>query len=486
MDESSSSKFALPTIFVIFGITGDLVRKKILKALYDLYLKKRLPERFRVYGFSRRDFTDEMLREYLEEIMDEGEYPEIDEYERFLSSFYYVGGDFLDKGAYGKLASLLGHVDGEWKICSNKLFYLAVPPDAYLPIINSLHDLGLTKPCSPTEGWTRVILEKPFGTDKQTALELDALLGKLFREEQIYRVDHYLAKETVKNILIFRFANSFLTPLWNKQFIEKIEVKLLEKGGVHKRGDFYDKVGALRDVGQNHMLQLLSLFLMDQPQSLDPTEIKKKRSEALASLRIMSDQEVVQNTVRAQYEGYNRVRGVNPDSQTETYFKIKAQSDKPDFSGVPLFLESGKAQGCDSIEVVVTFKQSPFCLYTIQGAQHNVLRYHIRPEEKITMKFYAKKPGFPYEVSEHSLGFNYRDAYEKDQFIDDYESLLFDIIRGDQTLFVSTEEVLHEWAFVEPIVRVWHSKPVPVMQTYKKGSYAGNSIRMLEVDAQEL
>lgn len=470
-DSPSPSKFTLPTIFVIFGITGDLVQKKILRALYDLYLKKRLPERFRVYGVSRRDFSDEMLRSYLEEIMDEEDYPEVERHEEFLSSFFYVAGDFLKQEAYDALAQKLGHVDGEWSICSNKLFYLAVPPDGYAPIVTRLHDTGLTKPCGPEEGWTRVILEKPFGTDKQTAIELDSLLGKLFKEEQIYRVDHYLAKETVKNILIFRFANSFLTPAWNKDSIEKIEVRLLQKGGVLKRGDFYDKVGALRDVGQNHMLQLLGLFLMDPPQSLDPLEIKQKRGEALASLRIMTPEEVSTQTVRAQYEGYRRVQGVDPDSTTETYFRIKAYSDKPAFAGVPLYLESGKAHGIDLTEVVVTFKQSPFCLYAVPGAQHNVLHYYIRPEEKISMKFYAKKPGFTYEVSDHALGFNYRDAYTREQFIDDYEALLYDIIRGDQTLFVSTGEVLHEWAFIEPIVKTWHQSQKPELTFYPKGSY---------------
>ncbi len=470
------SKFALPTIFVIFGVTGDLVRKKILKALYHLYRKKRLPERFRVYGFSRRDYDDERLRGYLKGIMEKGGYAQPELYDTFLSSFFYVGGDFFSPDAYNDLAQMLGLVDGEWNICSNKLFYLAVPPDAYSDIVTHLYGSGLTKPCSPEEGWTRVILEKPFGTDRKTAIELDRQLGELFKEEQIYRVDHYLAKETVKNILVFRFSNSFLTPAWNKDFIEKIEVRLLEKVSVRRRGNFYDKVGALRDVGQNHMLQLLGLFLMDPPKSLDPDEVKKKRSEALASLQIMKEDEVGKQTVRGQFEGYRDVKGVAPQSKTETYFKIKAFSNKKDFEGVPIYLESGKAQGCDLTEVVVTFKESPFCLYSVPGTQKNTLHYHLRPEEKISMNFLAKKPGFTYEVKQHSLGFNYHDAYTDEEFVDDYEALLYDIVRGDQTLFVSTKEIMSEWEFIEPIVTAWQKTRKPRLITYPKGTVIENHL----------
>ena len=462
-------KFELPTIFVIFGVTGDLVKKKILKALYHLYRKKRLPERFRVYGFSRRDYDDKQLRSYLRAIMVSQKYKEPEQFDEFLSAFYYVKGDFNAKNAYDDLARTLGRIDGKWRICSNKLFYLAVPPASYSDIVTNLHDSGLTEPCSPEEGWTRVILEKPFGTDLTTALELDKQLGALFKEEQIYRVDHYLGKETVKNILVFRFTNSFLTPSWNKNYIEKIEVRLLEHLDVQGRGDFYDKVGALRDVGQNHMLQLLGLFIMDHPYKFIPEDIKNKRSEALASLHVMNESEVLKNTVRGQYQGYLQEKGVDPKSQTETYFRIEARSELPDFDGVPLILESGKAQDCDMIEVIVTFKQTPLCLYDVKGEQKNTLHYHLRPDEKITMKFFAKKPGFSNDIAKHELGFDYNKAYRKELFVDDYESLLFDIIRGDQTLFVSTQEIMSEWKFIEPIVNVWRKQNKPELTVYEKG-----------------
>lgn len=468
------SKFEIPTIFVIFGVTGDLVKKKILKALYHLYRKKRLPEKFRVYGFSRRTLDDEKLKIYLREIMRENAFKDEDKYEDFLSAFYYIQGDFNERSAYDDLAHTLGMVDGNWHICSNKLFYLAVPPVSYKQIITNLHASGLTKPCSPSEGWTRVILEKPFGTDLTTARDLDTLLGTLFREEQIYRVDHYLGKETVKNILVFRFSNSFLTPAWNRNYIEKIHIRLLEQVDIAGRGRFYDKVGALRDVGQNHMLQLASLFIMDQPSKFVPEDIKNKRSEALASLTIMDDAEVVNKTVRGQYEGYLREEGVDAHSQTETYFSIEASSTLSQFEGVPIILESGKAQECEMIEVIVTFKETPWCLYDIEGEQNNTLHYHIKPEEKISMKFFAKKPGYTLEIAEHELGFDYKKAYDKELFIDDYESLLFDIIKGDQTLFVSTEEIMSEWRFIEPIIKVWSTKKLPPLIPYHKGKNVKN------------
>lgn len=462
-------KFQIPTIFVIFGITGDLVKKKILKAIYDLYLKNLLPEKIRIYGFSRRDYNDAELKAYLKEIMMESGFSNKEKYDEFLSKFSYIKGDFFEYGAYQNLASKLGMVEREWSICSNKLFYLAVPPQSYSSIVENLHKSGLTKPCSPTEGWTRVILEKPFGTDLKTANMLDKQLGKLFKEEQIYRVDHYLAKETVKNILVFRFSNSFLSPAWNKKYIKKIEVKLFEKIAVEKRGNFYDKVGALRDVGQNHMLQLLALFIMDPPKSLDADEIKSKRSKAISSLKIMSKKDIETLTKRGQYKGYRQEKGVNDNSQTETYFKIQAGSTLNNFEGVPLFLESGKAQKKGYIEVKVTFKESPFCLYTIPGTQENVLHYYLKPDEKISMCFLAKKPGYEYKVEEHDLKFDYHAAYENDDFVDDYESLLYDIIRGDQTVFVSTDEIISEWKFIEPIVKTWSETGKPELEFYEKG-----------------
>jgi glucose-6-phosphate 1-dehydrogenase len=463
----SPSKFELPTIFVIFGITGDLSRNRIIKSLYALHRKNLLPKKFQIYGFSRRELDDEGIRNYVKELMEHGNYPDQEKYDSFVQAFYYVSGNFDAKDSYTKLAEVLGRVDDHWKICSNKLFYLAVPPQNYRHIIDNLHDSGLTIPCSPEEGWTRVILEKPFGTDLQSAKDLDARLGELFKEEQIYRVDHYLAKQTVRNILAFRFSNSLLTPAWNNKSIEKIEIKVFEEVAVTKRGEFFDKVGALRDVGQNHMLQLLALFTMENPGSFSPNEIRQQRAKALQQLKKFSLEDVKNFTVRGQYEGYQDIEGVHQDSQTETYFKIKTESENYNFADIPIYLESGKALK-DLTEIRITFKHSTPCLCPTNKHTQNVLRYIIDPDEKILASFLVKQPGYDFSIEEQNFEFDYHKAYNQDNPIFDYEQLLMDIIKGDQTLFVTTEEIVSEWEFVEPILKGWHEVHQPLLK-YKPG-----------------
>lgn len=466
---STDTKFSLPTVFVLFGITGDLVRRKILLSLYSLYCKNLLPEKLQIYGFSRRDFDDESLRNYLRTIMQESSFGKKDKYEEFLNKFYYVRGNFTECSGYEELAGKLGHLNDEWRVCANKLFYLAVPPKYYKSILNNLSDTDLTEPCSSKEGFTRVVLEKPFGRDLQTARSLDELLGKLFKEEQIYRVDHYLGKETVRNILAFRFSNSFLSPSWNNTHIEKIEVKMAEKLQVEKRGEFYDAVGALRDVGQNHVLQLLALFTMETPESFDADRVRVKRAESLKQLKNLSYDDVLAHTVRGQYEGYRNEEGVESDSQTETYFHIKTTFSGGAVKGVPIYLESGKALDSDRKEVLITFKHEEPCLCPTGQHYENVLRYTITPTEKIAIQFMVKKPGYTYELVKKDFGFDYSEEYSQQEFIPPYEQLLLDIVRGDQTLFVSTDEILTQWSFVEPILQTWR-KGNPELMEYAPGS----------------
>lgn len=465
----TQTKFQLPTIFVVFGITGDLVKKKILRSLYTLHLKQLLPKKFQLIGFARKDYDDETIREYLRGIMEKDSFPHPEEYDVFLQSCHYVQGDFDNEAAYTKLAKILGRVDNKWHICANKLFYLAVPPKYYRYILDNLYSSGLTTPCSPEEGWTRVILEKPFGTNLKAAEDLDQRLGELFKEEQIYRVDHYLAKETVRNILAFRFSNSLLTPAWNKQFIEKIEIKLFEANTVQTRGEYYDKVGALRDVGQNHMLQILALFTMQNPSSFTAEEIRKKRSEALSKLRIFNTEEVAKYTKRGQYKGYKDVKGVSEDSITETYFRIEAFVDNEDFVDVPIYLESGKGFAQSHTEVIVTFKHPHPCLCPNAEHYQNVLHYSIQPEEKFSINFLMKKPGYEYTVIQKQFEFDYGKFYQDNEFIEAYEQVLLDIIKGDQTLFVSTEEIMSQWKFVEPIEEAWESDQQEILD-YEVGT----------------
>ncbi|MEK7131816.1 MAG: glucose-6-phosphate dehydrogenase, partial [Patescibacteria group bacterium] len=463
-----TSRFITPTVFVLFGVTGDLVKTKILPSLFSLYVKNLLPEKLQIYGFSRRDLNNQSLRDYFRGILVDAKAGSEKDYDRFLKYFFYARGNFEDKDAYKNLAATLGKTDKGWQFCSNKLLYLAVAPKNYKTILLGLKHSGLTAPCGAKDGMIRIAIEKPFGSDLKTAEELDMLLGKLFTEEQIYRVDHYLGKETVRNIIAFRFSNLFLTPAWNNKYIEKIEFILHEAEDIESRGEFYDGVGALRDVGQNHLLQLLALFTMDNPGSFTAEAIRKKRAETLARLEIFDSEGVASNTLRAQYKGYRSQSHVDPASNTETYFKIKATMHSGPFTGVPLYIESGKGLAETRTEIKITFKHFLPCLCPPGGHFQNVLRYNIKPDENIKVGFLAKKPGHDYILSQVDFGFDYA-AADKQDFVADYEQLLLDIVKGDQTLFISTAEITAEWRFVEAIIKGW-GKNKTDLKKYQIGS----------------
>ncbi|HTY40203.1 MAG TPA: glucose-6-phosphate dehydrogenase, partial [Candidatus Paceibacterota bacterium] len=315
---TNSERATLPTIFVIFGMTGDLAHRKLIPALFHLYRRKLLPSLFQVVGFSRQELTNEEVQKKVRDIIGVPPEDERELVEKFSRLFIYKQGLFEDATGYERLAEYLGQKDGAWRVCSNKLFYLAVPPEYYEPILRHLDKSKLTEPCSPEEGWTRVIVEKPFGKDLETAEALDLLLGRLFREEQIYRIDHYLGKETVQNILAFRFSNSFLAPAWDRRYIERVTIRAWEKIGIERRGEFYEGVGALRDFGQNHLLQLLALIAMEKPATFDAASIRAARLAALRTLRSMTANDIKKRTVRGQYDGYRETKGVSSSSQTET------------------------------------------------------------------------------------------------------------------------------------------------------------------------
>lgn len=474
----------IPTVLVIFGATGDLISKKIAPALYHLFSKNKLPNMFKVIGYSRRDWTDEDFREHIREIIKNHKHiTNKTQLEQFVSHFFYHGGNFDDKKDYQVLAKEMGRIDDEWKVCSNKLFYLAVPPKFYSTIFKYLHETGLTLPCGPDEGWTRVIVEKPFGHDLKTAESLDLQLGKFFKEEQIYRLDHYLGKEMLQNILNFRFSNNLFEESWNNKFIEKIEIRALEKLGVEGRGSFYDGLGALRDFGQNHLLQMLALVTMERPQSFNVEEVRRKRREILSTLVPMRKVDVANNTFRAQYEGFREIKNVDPQSETETYFKVKGFLNSPRWQGVPIYLESGKRLKKNTKEIVVTFKHPSPCLCP-QGSLHrnNVVRFQLEPLEKIQIEFLSKSPGLTMEVEQKSLDFYYRSRRRKIQFVEEYEKLLLDCIEGNQLLFISTNEVRPMWQFVDSIITQWE-KNVPSIQFYKPDSNAvlRKSTSVLEV-----
>ncbi len=457
---------AAPTVLVVFGATGDLMARKIVPSLYHLSREQLLPPLFRVVGFSRRDWSDDDLRAHVKAIIAE-RYPSADALDEFLALFTYQQGTFADESAYAELARFTEDAAREWNACTNKLFYLAVPPQNYETILGNLARSGLTAACSAETGYTRVLVEKPFGHDVGSSKALDDLLASLFREEQIYRIDHYLAKEMLQGILAFRFHNDLLESDWNRETIERIDISLLETLGVEKRGAFYEGVGALRDVGQNHLLQMLALVTMEQPDGLDADSIRAARGALLGSLRPLRSDEVAHRTYRAQYDGYRQITGVDPESQTETYFKLETIMSGRRWAGVPVTFESGKRVGASPLKrIVVTFRHRHPCLCgKAKTHLRNQVIFTLEPNDTIEITFWAKRPGFDYEVEKRTFDFALYEKTERLQYVAEYAKLLYDAILGDQTAFVSTDEVRAMWAFIDPVIDAWREGVTP-LETY--------------------
>ena len=464
-----------PTVFIIFGITGDLASRKLLPALLGLYSKKQLPKRFAIIGITRRTFTREEFRESIRSQMNvrPGQFKEED-IKHFLDHLSYEQGMFDDPVLYTNLAKSIKKIDDSWGQCSNKLFHLSVPPTLYEGILKNVADSSLNIPCADGTGWTRILIEKPFGNDTKTAQSLDKLLGKLFDEEQIFRIDHYLAKESLQNILAFRFANSMFEPLWHRQYIDKVHIKLFEKVTVEHRGQFYDGVGALKDVGQNHILAMLALVAMDEPKSFDVEAIRRERASALKKLVAISPRSLEKYVTRGQYDSYTKEPGVPADSVTETYFRIEAHIKSPRWKNVPFYLESGKAFDEARTEIDIYFKSSsckpgnakafhgndPKCI-----EKQNVLTFRIQPDEGIKVRFFVKNPGVSMNTEPRVLKFKYADTLAHPGALGDYERLIHDAFIGDQSLFASTDEIMASWKFVTPILENWGDLP---LKRYKK------------------
>lgn len=455
---TSGENAGMPTTMVIFGATGDLSQRKLLPALLDLYIKGFLLEPFRIVGFSRGSYTNEEFRAFIKGVIEKRAHGHpAERVKTFLANTCYQAGLFEDPNGYQNLARMLSRVDDDFKICSNKLFYLAVPPALYETIFKHLASSGLTIPCGPGEGWTRVLVEKPFGKDLATARHLDSLLGRLFQEEQIFRIDHYLAKEAMQNILSFRFSNVLFEPIWNHEYIEKVDITFFETLGVEGRGAFYDDIGALRDVGQNHMLQMLASVGMENPEVLDAGAVRKERAKVLRSLRPIGAREVKKFLRRGQYKGYRREQEVSPHSLTETYFRLEAYVENERWKGVPFILESGKKMRETKTEITVYFRKTESCLCPPDAKERhqNILTFHIKPDEGISILFWAKKPGFSMILEQKHLSFRYHDSPNASQLPDAYERVLYDCVRGDQLLFMSTQEVDATWKFITPILKHW-------------------------------
>ncbi len=426
---------------VIFGGTGDLARKKLFRSLYNLYSKRMLPQNTKIIGFARRDLNTDSYRQFVSDELSD----DLDLKSEFLECFYYFQGDLHNEQSYLDLRTLLVGMDEQYKICASKLFYMSVRPELYADVFELLKKTNVLNTCNSEEGgtWSRLLIEKPFGTNFEHAKFLDERLGEVVSEDRIFRIDHYLAKEALENILVFRFKNVMFNGVWNREFISKISIRLFEKRGVEGRGEFYDEVGALRDVGQNHALQMLALVLMDRPLQFDGAHIRAEREQVLKTLRPYEF--VPEYFERAQYEGYADHANVS-SSETETYFRVTLQSEDERWQGVPFEIESGKAMSEDKAEIVIDF------------ADGNTMCFEIQPEARIAFSFNVKETGYDYSTTAKSFEFSYK---EHEMFIlDAYEKILYQAVAGDVTSFVSTVEVLEQWRIIDEILTNWKTLPL--------------------------
>lgn len=461
-----------PTILVIMGATGDLMKRKIIPSLWHLFEHNRLPKHFEIIGFARRDWTDAQFQDEVNKTLDTHEYlkKQPDQLKRFLDLFSYQQGTFDEPTSYTDLHKKIEAIESEWRVCTNKLFYFAVAPTFFETIFKGLASVGLHEACGGPNGWTRVLVEKPFGSDQASAERLEKMLALYFKEEQIYRLDHYLGKELVQSIRHFRFSNNLLEKSWNNRTIERIELRLLETLDVEKRGSFYDKVGALRDMGQNHLLELLAMVTMDVPEGTSAEQLRSERSTLLKTLQPWTPDHLKYNTYRAQHTGYTDITGVDPHSTTETYFRLKTELLHPAWRGVPIIIESGKRCHETRKEIVVTFKHpSPCVNCTAERHITNTVTFSLPPEDQISIRFWTKKPGFDTGLEERSFSFFVNQNQNGAPYVQEYAQLMDASIRGDQSIFVSHDEVLAAWRFTDPIIEAWKNNVVPLV-SYEPGS----------------
>lgn len=460
-----------PFVIVIFGATGDLAQHKLLPALFNLYKNKQLGEKFYIVGFARREFSDEA---YAHMVGTELEVQRDPEWAAFAKNVYYQQGLFDESAGYEQLITKLNAFDTAIGACITRVFYLATPPDNYETILHNLTGSKLSEGCGQgSEQWTRLAIEKPFGKDLETARLLDKKIAEIFEEKQIFRVDHYLGKETVQNMIAFRFANSVFEPVWNKEHIDHVQITIAEKRGIGVHGRFFDGVGMLRDVAQNHLLQLLATVAMEQPRSFTKESVRDERAKAIKAIRHIQPEDVSKQVARGQYEDYRTEKNVDPQSSTDSFVAMKLFVDTERFTNVPFYLRAGKELAQNLVDIKVIFKQTCHVLFKEYGCPEigNVLTIRIQPDEGITMRVIAKKPGNKLGLATVDMNFSYHHAFGG-HGSDAYEKILTDILTGDQTLFNRSDELESSWQLISAIRRGWDSaKQNSEIPIYKQGTW---------------
>jgi glucose-6-phosphate 1-dehydrogenase len=481
-DGQSKQKKPDPCSFVIFGVSGDLAHRLVIPALYNLAATDLLPDKFCIVGITRKAMSNDALRDSLMGGLREFATRPVDDAiaKRLLECVTCIAADPKDSGSFDRMRDQLEKLEANRATGGNRLFYLATPPGAFAPIARELGRTGLLK--EDGGAWRRLVVEKPFGTDLASAKVLNSELLKIVDEHQIYRIDHYLGKETVQNILVLRFANGMFEPIWNRNHIDHVQITVDEKLGVGHRGSFYDATGALRDMVPNHLFQLLSLVAMEPPIRFDAHSVRSEKADVLAAIQTQSEAEALQNSVRGQYRGgkigdtaiedYRKTEDVKPDSTTETYAALKLAIDNWRWAGVPFYLRTGKALGIKRTEVAIKFKQAPFAMFRdtqVDRLSQNYLVISIEPTEGITLQFNTKVPGPTISIDGVEMKFRYKD-YFKAEPSTGYETLIYDCMIGDNILFQRADSVEAGWQAVQPFLDAWKKAGAKGLETYEAGS----------------
>ena len=470
-----------PFTLLIFGASGDLTRRKLVPALWSLYAGRTLPEPFTIIGSARSEVGPDEFRLRMRDAVREfarTKPPSANVWDRFASSLSYVPGDPADPALYTRLEETLKGVEGSRPGPANRLFYFATPPSLYDAIVTNLGASGLAE---PRGGWTRIIVEKPFGRDYESARALNSHLGSVFREDQIYRIDHYLGKETVQNLLVLRFANEIFEPLWTRNHVAEVQITVAESIGVETRGAYYEEAGALRDMMQNHLLQLLCLIAMEPPVTFDAGPVHDEKKKVMQAIRPIDARKIDEVALRGQYgpgfgggkpvPGYRQEKGVAPDSRTETYAALRLVVDNWRWAGVPFYLRTGKRMAKRVSEIVIRFRRTPHMIFRRgdTGLLPNMLVIRIQPDEGISLTVLAKEPGPDLKLGPVTLDFKYNEVFGGEP-PEAYERLLLDAIHGDATLYARGDWVEQAWTLLEPVLQAWGRMPA-ALPTYEAGSW---------------
>ncbi len=464
----------MPHTIVIFGASGDLTSRKLVPALFRLFQRRRLPPETRIVGVSRTEMSHDKWRNELRRTTARfiGADFDSETWDTFAANAFYQPGDVQNPEDFVRLAKMLDELEGG---SATRLYYLSTSPALY-PL--AIEQLGAASMVAESHGLRRVIIEKPFGVDLQSARELNQIVHRVFDEQQIYRIDHYLGKETVQNLLVLRFANSIFEPIWNRNYVDHVQFTVAEEVTVGRRGAFYDSAGVLRDMFQNHLLQLLSIIAMEAPARFDAGFVRDEKVKVLRAIRPLEGADFAQNTVRGQYEGYRSEQGVAPNSQTATFAAIKLFVDNWRWNGVPFYLRSGKAMSCRTTQIVIQFREPPHMVFSDgprDPVDANRLVIQIQPAEGIQLHFQTKIPDAGMRFRMTDLNFSFQREFAG-ELPDAYQRLLLDALNGDASLFARSDEVELAWGIIDPIVAAWNSPAAPKLEKYPVSMWGPESV----------